>query len=194
MTMFIISKNKYLSNDMKIFGTCSIPLNNTIEHIWSIKKNVWGNPDLSNPWRAGVHIWPKKIEKHPPPVVFSEQSLIWLFHFLNLTCLWDRVPINVINIDNNLDYYVFSSLKIYGVLWSCQQLWLGCGCGLKWGCNIWENKIDEGSQGSRFGIFYLKNWVNIIKWPHNGGGRHEHFHMFDRGLQQLSMHSRGGGL
>ncbi len=25
--MFIISKNKYLSNDMKIFGTCSIPLN-----------------------------------------------------------------------------------------------------------------------------------------------------------------------
>ncbi len=25
--MFITSKNKYLSNDMKIFGTCSIPLN-----------------------------------------------------------------------------------------------------------------------------------------------------------------------
>ncbi len=24
--MFIISKNKYLSNGMKIFGTCSIPL------------------------------------------------------------------------------------------------------------------------------------------------------------------------
>ncbi len=24
--MFITSKNKYLSNDMKIFGTCSIPL------------------------------------------------------------------------------------------------------------------------------------------------------------------------
>ncbi len=28
MMMFIISKNKYLSNDMKIFGTCSIPLRN----------------------------------------------------------------------------------------------------------------------------------------------------------------------
>ncbi len=27
MRMFITSKNKYLSNDMKIFGTCSIPLN-----------------------------------------------------------------------------------------------------------------------------------------------------------------------
>ncbi len=27
MRMFIKSKNKYLSNDMKIFGTCSIPLN-----------------------------------------------------------------------------------------------------------------------------------------------------------------------
>ncbi len=26
MRMFITSKNKYLSNDMKIFGTCSIPL------------------------------------------------------------------------------------------------------------------------------------------------------------------------
>ncbi len=25
--MFITSKNKYLLNDMKIFGTCSIPLN-----------------------------------------------------------------------------------------------------------------------------------------------------------------------
>ncbi len=28
--MFITSKNKYLSNDMKIFGTCSIPLRRTI--------------------------------------------------------------------------------------------------------------------------------------------------------------------
>ncbi len=27
MRMFITSKNKYLSNDMTIFGTCSIPLN-----------------------------------------------------------------------------------------------------------------------------------------------------------------------
>ncbi len=26
MRIFITSKNKYLSNDMKIFGTCSIPL------------------------------------------------------------------------------------------------------------------------------------------------------------------------
>ncbi len=26
MRIFIASKNKYLSNDMKIFGTCSIPL------------------------------------------------------------------------------------------------------------------------------------------------------------------------
>ncbi len=26
MRMFVTSKNKYLSNDMKIFGTCSIPL------------------------------------------------------------------------------------------------------------------------------------------------------------------------
>ncbi len=26
MRMFITSKNKYISNNMKIFGTCSIPL------------------------------------------------------------------------------------------------------------------------------------------------------------------------
>ncbi len=26
MRMFTISKKKYLSNDMKIFGTCAIPL------------------------------------------------------------------------------------------------------------------------------------------------------------------------
>ncbi len=32
MRMFITSKNKYLSNDMKIFGTCSIPLKNPIEN------------------------------------------------------------------------------------------------------------------------------------------------------------------
>ncbi len=31
MSMFITSKTKYLSNDMKIFGTCSIPL---IQGVW----------------------------------------------------------------------------------------------------------------------------------------------------------------
>ncbi len=30
MWMFITSKNKYLSNDMNIFGTCSIPLRQQI--------------------------------------------------------------------------------------------------------------------------------------------------------------------
>ncbi len=30
MRMFITSKKKYLSNDMKIFGTCSIPLKLTV--------------------------------------------------------------------------------------------------------------------------------------------------------------------
>ncbi len=29
--MFITSINKYLSNDMKIFGTCSIPLTDKVE-------------------------------------------------------------------------------------------------------------------------------------------------------------------
>ncbi len=33
MWMFITSKNKYLSNDMKIFGTCSIPLRKVHENI-----------------------------------------------------------------------------------------------------------------------------------------------------------------
>ncbi len=32
MRMFIISKNKYLLNDMKIFGTCSIPLSIVINY------------------------------------------------------------------------------------------------------------------------------------------------------------------
>ncbi len=36
MRMFITSKNKYLSNDMKIFGTCSIPLKQT-----TVKPNIW---------------------------------------------------------------------------------------------------------------------------------------------------------
>ncbi len=30
MRIFIISKNKYLSNDMKIFGTCSIPFKDLV--------------------------------------------------------------------------------------------------------------------------------------------------------------------
>ncbi len=36
MRMFITSKNKYLSSDMKIFGTCSIPLRNIL--YWWITK------------------------------------------------------------------------------------------------------------------------------------------------------------
>ncbi len=35
--MFITSKNKYLSNDMKIFGTCSIPL-----RLWESSYKVMG--------------------------------------------------------------------------------------------------------------------------------------------------------
>ncbi len=31
MRMFITSKNKYLSNDMKIFGSCSIPLSGLVK-------------------------------------------------------------------------------------------------------------------------------------------------------------------
>ncbi len=36
MRMFITFKNKYLSNDMKIFGTCSIPLidNSSFDFVW----------------------------------------------------------------------------------------------------------------------------------------------------------------
>ncbi len=32
MRMFITSKNKYLSNDMKISGTCSIPLSRNCQN------------------------------------------------------------------------------------------------------------------------------------------------------------------
>ncbi len=34
MKMFITTKNKYLSNDMKIFGTCSIPLKLMLDHLF----------------------------------------------------------------------------------------------------------------------------------------------------------------
>ncbi len=39
MRIFITSKNKYLSNDMKIFGTCSIPLIETYSIKTSCNKN-----------------------------------------------------------------------------------------------------------------------------------------------------------
>ncbi len=43
MRMFIISKNKYLSNDMKIFETCSIPLSLQILNgiVWTIQEGIW---------------------------------------------------------------------------------------------------------------------------------------------------------
>ncbi len=39
--MFITSKNKYLSNDMKIFGTCSIPLTTDIHIFKKIKDHSY---------------------------------------------------------------------------------------------------------------------------------------------------------
>ncbi len=45
MRMFITSKNKYLSNDMKIFETCSIPLSNCtvcgplVEHLYDAQRS-----------------------------------------------------------------------------------------------------------------------------------------------------------
>ncbi len=36
MRMFITSKNKYLSNDMKIFGTCSIPLTSPSLYFYAV--------------------------------------------------------------------------------------------------------------------------------------------------------------
>ncbi len=46
--MFITSKNKYLSNDMKIFGTCSIPL--TCEH-----KSINGRGIKTKLFKKGGH-------------------------------------------------------------------------------------------------------------------------------------------
>ncbi len=47
--MFITSKNKYLSNDMTIFGTCSIPLTSNITnerstqpHITCLQQSITG--------------------------------------------------------------------------------------------------------------------------------------------------------
>ncbi len=34
-----------------------------------------GGPDSANPWSGGPQILPVKIEKPPPPVICSEQSL-----------------------------------------------------------------------------------------------------------------------
>ncbi len=65
--MFITSKNKYLSNDMKIFGACSIPLikQGTLGYLvrilifWYSHKTMnvrWGNV-MSDPFTVsnGVH-------------------------------------------------------------------------------------------------------------------------------------------
>ncbi len=52
MRMFITSKNKYLSNDMKIFGTCSIPLikekNKTKKKQAKMLTKMWKETDFPN--------------------------------------------------------------------------------------------------------------------------------------------------
>ncbi len=49
--MFITSKNKYLSNDMKIFGTCSIPLSCMvtieIDIVYKLKRETIMKPHTS---------------------------------------------------------------------------------------------------------------------------------------------------
>ncbi len=47
MRMFITSKNKYLSNDMKIFGTCSIPLR---------QEQIYKNISLHNNYLFNMHL------------------------------------------------------------------------------------------------------------------------------------------
>ncbi len=49
MRMFIIYKNKYLSNDMKIFGTCSIPL------IFKFNKNL--TKDHRNMYKMDISVY-----------------------------------------------------------------------------------------------------------------------------------------
>ncbi len=47
--MFITSKNKYLSNDMNMFGTCSIPLNKREpEHPFSKVKKPYPSSHFTN--------------------------------------------------------------------------------------------------------------------------------------------------
>ncbi len=58
--MFITSKNKYLSNDMKLFGTCSIPLKSLIDAGIQSMYVYWIRPpaSISNPGLAKYTLIP----------------------------------------------------------------------------------------------------------------------------------------
>ncbi len=53
MRMFITSKNKYLSNDMKIFETCSIPLNWSHTKYDDLAVTIFGN--IKGAIYSGLH-------------------------------------------------------------------------------------------------------------------------------------------
>ncbi len=88
--MFITSKNKYLSNDMKIFGTCSIPL--LLKHFSYpfIKSTVCLNDDerlwATLVWLCGTEAKMHTIRKTmktismctTPPPPKKKTPLVWL--------------------------------------------------------------------------------------------------------------------
>ncbi len=57
MRMFIASKNKYLSNDMKIFGTCSIPLSTTASSSPGFAYYMWSTSYMYDMFYIiGLHV------------------------------------------------------------------------------------------------------------------------------------------
>ncbi len=80
MRMFITSKNKFLSNDMKIFGTCSIPLRfinpfslNLISY-WPMKSYLVVPIFLSASWALYKKLMQSPVP-HPNPIAIKPDHL-----------------------------------------------------------------------------------------------------------------------
>ncbi len=80
--MFITSKNKYLSKVMKIFGTCSIPLNYNIQGQLSfILSRMSGTNFNTTLWIILYAFEPEHIlfqEKNHSTLVISFSSNVWV--------------------------------------------------------------------------------------------------------------------
>ncbi len=89
MRMFITSKNKYLSNDMKIFGTCYIPLT----------LNVKGTKYM-------VHGFHKKLAKMTPiklDIAGKEIERVVSFKYLGVWLDECHLNVTVYKFDNAIN-------------------------------------------------------------------------------------------
>ncbi len=115
--MFITSKNKYLSNDMKIFGTWSIPLSCnsvSIPLVCIVRLSIWGYFGTSID-RVSISLFNVKTDLNWS-LNLSALSLLstiftWHWKLKALTHIWCTYPGSVMKTNEMI--YIWHQLTIY---------------------------------------------------------------------------------